>query len=270
MTDRQQESTQLVAKENLATHLKVFQPGTEVLLDIQNVPKGKSKKLNCRWHGPYTVTQLNKGRSVTIAIPQGDGGFKDKQVHVARIKTYLNRKNIEPATVEQSREVFDMLEEFEVQQTEEGAVRTRFDMLQRRQGAEHKKNGIIEAGMEAWESVVDDTVRVGIVSGTREEEEIPIPSEEKSPFDEEQLIEQAICDLTEDENITVMKCRTCDKASTQHACWECFESIQDGSAETETFPVFRGANEAEGKKASNLFITPCSLCEKDIWIPERC
>ena len=56
MTDRQQESTQLVAKENLAQHLKVFRPGTEVLLDIPNVPKVKSKKLNCRWHGPYTVT----------------------------------------------------------------------------------------------------------------------------------------------------------------------------------------------------------------------
>ena len=48
MTDKQQECTQLVAKENLATHLKVYKPGTEVLLDIQNVPKGKSKKLNCR------------------------------------------------------------------------------------------------------------------------------------------------------------------------------------------------------------------------------
>ena len=110
-------------------------------------------------YGPYTVTQLNKGRTVTIAIPQGGGGFKDKQVHVARIKAYINKKNIEPATVGQSREVFDMLEEFEIQQTEEGAVRTGFDMLQRRQGADHKKNGMIEAGMEAWEKVVDDTIR---------------------------------------------------------------------------------------------------------------
>ena len=271
MTDRQQESTQLVAKENLAQHLKVFRPGTEVLLDIPNVPKGKSKKLNCRWHGPYTVTQRNKGRSVTIAIPQGDGGFKDKQVHVARIKEYLSRENIETATVEQSREVFDMLEEFEVRQTEEGVVRTGFDMLRKRNGAEHKRNGEIELGMEAWERVIDDTPRVGIVSGTREEEEVPIPPEEKSPFDGEQLIEQAICDLTGDENITVVKCRTCNRASTQHACWGCFEAIQDGSRETETFPVFRGANEAESKKANNLITDVCSLCKKDIWIPElRC
>ena len=78
---------------------------------------------------------------------------------------YINKKNIEPATVEQSREVFDMLEEFDSQQTEEGVVGTGFDMLQRRQGAEHKKNGVIEAGIEAWGKVVDDTVRVGIVSG---------------------------------------------------------------------------------------------------------
>ena len=163
------------------------------------------------------MTQLNKGRTVTIAIPQGDV-FKDKQVHVARIKAYINRKNITPATVEQSREVFDMLEEFEVQQTEEDDVRTGFDMLQRKQGAEHKKNGVIEAGMEAWEKLVDNTVRVGIVSGIRGEEEIPIPQEEKTPFDGDQLIEQAICDLTEDENITVMKCRTCDKINTRHAC----------------------------------------------------
>ena len=111
MTGRQQESTQLVAKENLATQLKVFQPGFEVLLDIQNVPKWESNKLKCRWHGPYTVTQLNRERSITIAIPQSDGGFKDKQVHVAMIESYMNGRNIEPATVEQSREVFDMLEE---------------------------------------------------------------------------------------------------------------------------------------------------------------
>ena len=134
---------------------------------------------------------------------------------------------------------------------------------------EHKRNGEIESGMEAWERVIDDTPRVGIVSGTREEDEIPIPPEEKSPFDGEQLIEQAICDLTGDENITVVKCRTCNRASTQHACWECFEAIQDGSRETETFPVFRGANETEGKKANNLITDVCSLCKKDIWIPER-
>ena len=72
----------------------------------------------------------------------------------------------------------------------------------------------------------------------------------KSPFGEDQLIEQAICDLAEDENVTVVKCRTCNKASTQHACWGCFEGIQDGSTETETFHVFRGANEAKGKKAN--------------------
>ena len=38
-----------------------------------------------------------------------------------------------------------------------------------------------------------------------------------------------------------------------------------------TFPVFRGANEAEGKKSNNLVTGVCSLCKKDIWIPElRC
>ena len=180
----------------------------------------------------------------------------------------MNRKNITPATVEQSREVFDMLEELEVQQTEGDDVRTGFDMLQMRPGAEHKKNGKVEAGMEAWEKVVDDTVRVGIVSGRRGEEEIPIPREEESPFDGEQLIEQAICDLTGDESITVMKCRTCDKVNTRHACWGCFEAIQDGSAKTEMFPVFKEAKETEGKKADNLFISTCIICKKDTWIPE--
>ena len=140
MPDKQQECTQQVAKENLAAELKEYKPGTEVLLDIKNVPKGKSKKLWCRWHGPYTVTERNKGKVVTIAIPQGDGGFKDKQVHVARIKSYVNREQVKLATVEQSREVFDMLEEFEVQQTEEVKM-TGFDMLQRKVDREHMKNG---------------------------------------------------------------------------------------------------------------------------------
>ena len=92
MTDKQQECTQQLAKENLAAELKDYKPGNEVLLDIKNVPKGKSKKLWCRWHGPYTVIEHNKGKVVTIAIPQGGGGFKDKQVHVARIKSYVNRE----------------------------------------------------------------------------------------------------------------------------------------------------------------------------------
>ena len=58
------------------------------------------------------MTERNKGKVVTIASPQGDGGFKDKQVHVARIKSYVNREKVKLATVEQSREVVDTLKEF--------------------------------------------------------------------------------------------------------------------------------------------------------------
>ena len=43
-----------------------------------------------------------------------------------------------------------------------------------------------------------------------------------------------------------------------HAAWECFEAIQDGSVQTEMFPVFRGASETEDKKADNLFTTTCA------------
>ena len=75
-----------------------------------------------------------------------------------------------------------MLEEFEVQQTEEVKM-TGFDMLQIKVDREHMKNGKVKKGVKAWESVSDDTTRVGIVSGVREEEEILIPQEEKSPFD---------------------------------------------------------------------------------------
>ena len=44
MTDKQQECTQQVAKENLAAKLKDYKPGTQVLLDIKNVPREKKQE----------------------------------------------------------------------------------------------------------------------------------------------------------------------------------------------------------------------------------
>ena len=78
MADRQHESTQALAKEN--ENGKKYKEGEEVLLWIPSIPRGTSSKLYLKWHGPYTITEINKGKQVTIAIPKGDGGFKDKAV----------------------------------------------------------------------------------------------------------------------------------------------------------------------------------------------
>ena len=127
-----------------------------------------------------------------------------------------------------------------------------------KKGLEHEKK---EAGNSPWENVQDGTARVGIVSGRRGEEEIPIPPEEESPFDGDQF-EQAVCDLTGDEKTTVMKCKTCDRTETRRACWDCFESIQDGSAETEMFPIFRGVKETGDKGVDKLPIQLHTSCAK--------
>ncbi len=231
MADRQHESTQALAKEN--EDAKQYKEGEEVLLWIPSIPKGTSSKLHLKWHGPYVITEINKGKQVTIAIPKGDGGFKDKAVHVARLKKYRDRETIKIASIEQSNQVFELLDDYEVARAEkETHVRDGFDMLRKWPDKEHlTQDGTLEPGMTKWEPIFDGTERVGYVAGSREEEETPIPEEEKSPFDGQQLIEQSICDLTADDGVVTMKCKRCTQArDIQHACKNCFEKLANNES----------------------------------------
>ena len=65
-----------------------------------------------------------------------------------------------------------------------------------------------------------------------------------------------------------MKCRTRDKADTRHACPKCVEAIQDGSKQTEMFPIFRGVKVTGNKETDNLITSACIVCEENIQVPE--
>ena len=270
MADRQQESMDQVAKEN--KNRAVYQAGEEVLLYIPTIPKGTSKKLKCKWHGPYTVTEVNKGKQVTITMPKGDGGFRDKPVHCGRLKSYKSREKIVPATMEQSLEVFGILEEHEVQTTEDSQMKDGLDVLQREGGREHFTKEGTEIENAKWELIDDGTIRTGIVSDMNlEEEETPIPKEEPSPFDGQQLIEQTICDLTEDDRIIVQECGKCKQTrGVKHACRSCFDEITEGNlkVDLDQYPLFRG-NEKEEAGKMGSFKSQCASCTKEIWIPEE-
>ena len=274
MADKQLESMDRVA--GLDKGKRIFKKGDQVLLFIPTIPKGTSKKLRCRWHGPYVVTEVNKGKQVTISMPKGNGSFWDKPVHCGRLKPYQNRQDInlsEVGTEEQSIEVFGILEEYEVQRTEEDPINMKngIDALQRLHAREHVREG--EYGIEnaKWEIIPTGTERVGTVSNTNlEEEETPVPSEEPSPFDGQQLIEQAVCDLTSDGRVTTRRCKKCNHTrDAQHACWDCFnKTVQEKTMRSDL--LFRGVGETEGEKAG-LHKGKCTVCDKDIRIPvEQC
>ena len=271
MTDRQVESTELTVIENAKkVHYKA---GDQVLLWVPTIPKGSSQKVRIKWHGPYEVQDENKGSQVVIPIPDGTGGFKDRAVHSHRIKPYRSRK-VTIASEEDSLELFRLLDNYEVQRAEGGqAAFTGLDALQRSCAHEHEADATAGESYrdpgEKWQQVFDGTERVGVISGhAAQDQEVPIPEPEPSPFDTQNTIEQAICDLTERQRLSVTQCDECNRALTvTHACHACFaKSSQEGmEIEREKLPIFRGKmSQEEGMIEAN-----CYECKKEVWIPDQ-
>ena len=100
------------------------------------------------------------------------------------------------------------------------------------------------------------------------DQEVPIPEPEPSPFDTQNTIEQAICDLTERQRLSVTQCDEYNRAlMVTHACHACFaKSSQEGmEIKEDRFPIFRGkARQEEGTIEAN-----CYECKKGIWIPDQ-
>ena len=269
MTDRQVESTELTVIENAKkVHYKA---GDRVLLWVPTVPKGSSQKTRIKWHGPYEVQDENKGSQVVIPIPDGTGGFKDRAVHNHRVKPYRSR-DVKVATPEESIELFRLLDNYEVQQAENGrAVVTGLDALRRSCAHEHEADETIgelycDPG-EKWQQVFDGTERVGVISGQAiQDQEVPIPEPEPSPFDAQNTIEQAICDLAERQRLAVARCHVCSQAhKVKHACHICFEEISQEETKEVTYPIFRGKmSREEGMCKDN-----CSQCKKEVWVPDQ-
>ena len=97
------------------------------------------------------------------------------------------------------------------------------------------------------------------------DQEVPIPEPEPSPFDTQNTIEQAICDLTERQRLSVTQCDECNRAlMVTHACFAM--SSQEGmEIKEERFPIFRGkVRQEEGMIEAN-----CYECKKGIWIPDQ-
>ena len=274
MADIQTETTNLVAAENMT--IKNYKAGDSIMLWVPSIPKQKSKKLTCKWHGPYKVTEVNKGKQVTITMPDGHGGMKDRSVHQARVKRFHDR--IKAASDKESDDVFELLEQYEANKIEDkSSNKNGLDLLEKFPNKEHITKGYAHAE-EKWEMLWDGTERVGMVAGQAEgtmDPEIPIGLEDKSPFDSQQLIEQTILDLTQNDNLLLKRCQECDKAQeVQHSCQECFERIskREFASEEERdkmeYPMFREVTQ-DIQDPEKTEETECDMCRKPIWIPRE-
>ena len=110
------------------------------MLWVPSVPKHKSKKITCKWHGPYKVTEVNKGKQVTITMPDGHGGMKDRSVHQARVKRFHDRSKT--ASGKETDNVFQWLEQYEVSKAEdESPDKNGLDLLEKFPNREHITEG---------------------------------------------------------------------------------------------------------------------------------
>ena len=273
MSDKQTESTNLVAAENV--RIQNYRAGDSIMLWVPSIPKGKSKKITCKWHGPYSVSEVNKGKQVTITMPDGHGAMKDRSVHQARVKRFKERGK-EMATNIQSEEVFEWLERHEVDVVEGKSKTTGLDLLKRAPAREHIVGGK-SRDEERWEQLWDGTERIGEIAGQADgtiDPEVPIPTEEKSPFDGQQLIEQTILDLTQNDNLLLKRCHECDKAQhAWHSCETCFEMAVNGKLTESThaqmhYPMFREVKQ-DIEDPDKTEEASCDTCKCAIWIPSQ-
>ena len=65
-----------------------YRVGDKVLLYTPVVPRGVSKKLCIRWHGPYVIATPRTGKRYLIGATRKDGEFKNVWVHETRLKKY--------------------------------------------------------------------------------------------------------------------------------------------------------------------------------------
>ena len=73
MSDKQTESTNLVAAENV--RVLNYKAGDPIMVWVSSIPKVTSRKTACKWHGLYSVTEVNKGGQVIIMMPDGRGQY---------------------------------------------------------------------------------------------------------------------------------------------------------------------------------------------------
>ena len=114
----------------------------------------------------------------------------------------------------------------------------------------------------------------GQAEGTMDPE-IPVGLGDKSPFDNQQLIEQTILDLTQNDNLLRKRCQGCNQTQdVQHSRQGCFERIpktefaSDKEQNEMGYPMFREVVQ-DIEDAEKTEETKCSMCQKSIWIPKE-
>ena len=70
------------------SRMENYKVGDKVLLYTPVVPRGVSKKLCIRWHGPYIIATPRTGKRYLIGATRKDGEFKNVWVHETRLKKY--------------------------------------------------------------------------------------------------------------------------------------------------------------------------------------
>ena len=109
MTAHQRESVARTAQHNTA--LSLHKQGEQVLLYVPTVPKGISKKLCIRWHGPYQIAAPRSGHRYLLQVPGKElGSHEHKWVHETRVKSYYAATE-KINTAEDSQEVLEKVGE---------------------------------------------------------------------------------------------------------------------------------------------------------------
>jgi hypothetical protein len=202
--------------------------------------------------------------------------MKDRSVHQARVKRFHNRSKA--ASGEESDDVFQWLEQYEVSKAEdESPDKNGLDLLEKFPNREHITKGYAHEEKK-WEMLWDGTERVGMVARQAEgtmDPEISVGLGDKSPFDNQQLIEQTILDLTQNDNLLLKRCQGCNQAQdVQHSCQGWFERIAkkefapDKKQNEMRYPMFREVVQ-DIEDAEKTEETKCSMCQKSIWIPKE-
>jgi len=80
-----QEKVRAKLQYDKSVNKKIFRVGDKVLLHDETVRRGRSKKLESQWIGPYAI--IKKISDVNYVIK---GGRKTLRVHANRIKTFID------------------------------------------------------------------------------------------------------------------------------------------------------------------------------------
>ena len=136
MVDRQLESVEKIAQAN--ARRAQFKEGDKILLYVPAVPKGISKKLALRWHGPYEILGPRIGRHYQVSV-KTTNATRVCKVHEPRLRKYNYRHKVDDrvAQMDVSEQLFEQIDRYEGAQAANKCETDQIPMLGAVPGREH-------------------------------------------------------------------------------------------------------------------------------------